>query len=187
MSIPTINNGDSMFDVRTLKLNPTITQVNQNTTNLGTLITKTTRIKSEMNWVGVNIPLTNGTVYNLVTLLKATPQTNGTFAPMFDTTANKMVAGVNDDRTLFWKLVIEGSFSGPITSSSGSLEVDFTGGIVEKYINGRDNYSAPDIFNFTSLISVDKNGLFVTNGATVSLTALDRDFTITRVRLIAEQ
>lgn len=187
MAIPTINNGDTMFDVRVLKLNPTIVQVNQNTTNVDTLTTKTTRIKSELNWVGVNIQITNGVVYNLISLLKNTPQTNGTFLPMFDTTNNKIIAGVNDDRTLFWKLVIEGSFSGPVTSSSGSLELSFTGGIVEKYINGRDNYSAPDVFNFTSLISVDMGGLFVSNGATISITALDRDFTISRVRLIAEQ
>lgn len=187
MSIPTINNGDSMFDVRTLKLNPTISQVNTTTNDVNTLVIKTTRVKSELNWVGVTIPLTRGVVNNLITILKSVPQTDGEFSPMFDTNSNKMVAGVNDNRTLFWKLVIEGSFSGPITGSSGSLEIAFTGGVVEKYITGRDNYSAPDIFNFTSLISVDISGLFVTNGATMSITSLDRDFTITRVRLIAEQ
>lgn len=176
-----------MFDVRTLKLNPTILQVNQSTSDIEDLVVDTTRVKSELNWVGVNIPLISGTSYNLITTLKGVAQTNGVFLPMFNTTTDKMVAGVNDNRTLFWKLVIEGSFSGPVTGSAGSIELDFTGGVSEKFLISRDNYSSPDILNFTSLISVDKDGNFATNGVTISIKPLDRDFNITRVRLIAEQ
>lgn len=158
-----------------------------NKTDIQILETFTTRLKSELDWFVLDIDLVEDTKYNIISLLKTIQQDSGNWLPMFDTTSNKMVAGVNDNRTLFYKINIYGNFSGASGQSAGTLQVDLEGGVVQRTLLARDNLSSPEVFNIMGFISVDKNGNFSSNGSTISLTPLNRDFTITSVRLIAEQ
>ena len=187
MAIDLIENGDLLGDVRVLKLNASISKLNDIVEDVDNLNTYNTRVKSEIDWSGLSLVLTANTPYNMVSILKTTPSASGTLAPFFNEVSDKMVVGLNDNKTLHWKIVIEGLFTGPVGSSTGALSLELTGGVNEKYINQRDNVVGTDIFNFNSFISVDKNGVFSTNGASVMITSLIRDFTVNRVRLIAEQ
>ncbi|AWH15526.1 hypothetical protein KNT91_gp002 [Aeromonas phage 60AhydR15PP] len=51
----------------------------------------------------------------------------------------------------------------------------------------RISEQASQTINYNSFISVDKNGNFATNGGTLELVSSTSNFTITRVRIIAEQ
>lgn len=158
-----------------------------NKTDIQNLKNFTTRIKSELDWFGLNNTIVDGVKTNLISILKLIPQASGVWAPMFDTTTNKMIAGVNDNRTLFYKIGIYGDFSGAVGQVPGTLQVDFEGGVTQRSLLPRDNLSSSEVFNVMGFISVDKNGVFSSNGCTISLTPHNRNFTITSIRLIAEQ
>ncbi|APU01965.1 hypothetical protein [Aeromonas phage L9-6] len=146
---------------------------------------RTTRVKSELSWSGLSLAITS-TPSNLITLLKASPQTSGAWAPMFNTTTDKMVAAKNDDRTLFYKIAITGTFAS--ASSANALTLTTTSGAnVDVSTAIRLANQVSQNVNFGSFISVDKNGNFATNGATLNIESTTSDFTITSVRLIAEQ
>lgn len=172
-------------------LSPTVAVLSSdNTTNkvdIQNLKIFTTRVKSELDWTGLNITINDGIKTNLVSILKAVPQLSGSWSPMFDTTSNKMIAGVNDNRTLLYKINIYGDFSGPAGQDPGTIQVDFEGGVIQRTLLPRDNLNSSEVFNIMGFISVDKNGNFASNGCTISLTSLNRNFTITAIRLIAEQ
>ncbi|AAQ81481.1 hypothetical protein 44RRORF163w [Aeromonas phage 44RR2.8t] len=146
---------------------------------------RTTRVKSELEWTGLNIDVT-GTALNLVGALKAITPVYGSWAPMFDIINDKMVAAKNDDRTLLYKIAITGTFDN--TSSTNALTLTTTiGSNIDVSSAVRLPNQNPQNINYISLISVDKNGNFATNGASLTLRSTTSDFTITRVRLIAEQ
>lgn len=172
-------------------LTPTVSTLSSdNTTNktdIQNLKTFTTRVKSELDWTGLDVTINDGVKTNLITVLKAIPQSVGSWSPMFDTTANKMIAGVNDNRTLLYKINIYGDFSGPSNQTPGTIQVDFEGGVTQRNLLPRDNLNSSEVFSVMGFISVDKNGNFASNGCTISLTSLNRNFTITAIRLIAEQ
>lgn len=172
-------------------LTPTVaTLSSDNTTNktdIQVLKTFTTRVKSELDWLGLNLTINDGVKTNLVSILKTITQDSGSWSPMFDTSTNKMVAGVNDNRTLFYKINIYGDFSGASGQDPGTIQVDFEGGVTQRNLLPRDNLSSSEVFSVMGFISVDKNGAFATNGCSISLTSLNRNFTITAIRLIAEQ
>lgn len=172
-------------------LTPTVATLSSdnstNKTDIQNLKTFTTRVKSELDWFGLNLTINDGIKTNLVSILKAIPQSAGSWLPMFDTSTNKMIAGVNDNRTLLYKINIYGDFSGPSGQTPGTIQVDFEGGVTQRNLLPRDNLNSSEVFSIMGFISVDKNGNFASNGCTISLTSLNRNFTITSIRLIAEQ
>lgn len=148
---------------------------------------RTTRVKSELNFNGLNITVAPGSPINLIEQLKAYTPTAGTWLPMFDISTNKMIAARNDDRTLHYKIAITGSFSN--SASANSVTVDVTAGssAVDSFTVVRLANQPTQYVNFGSLISVDKNGNFATNGAVFAMSSSTSNFVITQVRLIAEQ
>ena len=147
---------------------------------------RTTRFKSELDFTGLDIELNSGVTYNLVTLLKGITPTIGSWAPFFDTTTDKMVVVKNDDRSLKYKIAITGSFGG--AAPANSLELTVNAGVnIDTLTVVRISGQASQTINYNSFISVDKNGNFATNGGTLELVSSTSNFTITRVRIIAEQ
>lgn len=143
-----------------------------------------TRTKSEVYWAGLSLQLTNGTVTNLVNLLKATPPTSGTLEPFFKISDNKMWP-FNQNRTLNFKLNLIGNFSG--ASQARSMTLDFVGTNGNTLIQSRPEGNVTDVLSFNTIFSVDKDGSMATNGTAITLTSNGGTFTINSVLLVAEQ
>lgn len=139
--------------------------------------------KSEVLWSGLNIALQQ-TPLNLVTILKATAPASGSLSPFFNTTTDKLTV-FNENVKLGFKLVLKGTFSGGINPRTVSLS--FTGAVPDIITANRSNDVTPDYLTFITFFSVDKNGFLATNGSTMELLNSSGTFTITDVKLIAEQ
>lgn len=148
------------------------------------LDTRTQRKKTEVYFSGLSVDLTAGTVYNLVTLLKALTPATGTLAPFFDTTGNKLKV-INDNASCSFKLNIVGNWAN--ASSDRSLQVDFVGTNGNRLVANRSSATTADSLTLATFLSVDKDGNLATNGSVVNLTAVGINFTITSALLIAEQ
>lgn len=139
--------------------------------------------KSEVLWTGLNIALGVGPV-NLITVLKAFTPTSGSLAPFFDVATDKLKV-YNENVKLFFKLVLKGSFSGG--SNPRTVSLSFTGAVPDIITAGRSVDINPDYLTFVTFFSVDKGGFLATNGSTMQLSNSSGTFTITDVKLIAEQ
>lgn len=148
---------------------------------------RTTRVKSELVFNGLNITVAPGTPINLIEQLKTYTQSAGSWLPMFDTSTNKMIAAKNDDRTLHYKIAITGSFSNSANANSVTVNVTSGTTAIDSFTVVRLANETTQNVNFGSLISADKNGNFVTNGAVFQMSSSTSNFVITQMRLIAEQ
>lgn len=143
-----------------------------------------TRKKSELVFTGLSLVIPT-TPTNLVTLLKAlTPANDGSFAPFFDTTNDKMVV-FNENKTLNFKLVIVGSWASG--SLNRSMSVTFSGAVPDTLTEPRYPGTTADNCTFPTFFSVDVDGFLATNGSTITIVSNGSTFTATTVKLIAEQ
>jgi uncharacterized coiled-coil protein SlyX len=144
---------------------------------------RTTRRKSELTFTGIslNIPTTPS---NLVTLLKALTPASGTFAPFFDTTADKMVV-FNENKTLNFKLSIIGTWTGGTTNRS--MQLTFSGAVPDTLVVSRNAATATDNILMATFFSVDQGGFLATNGSTMTIQSNGSAFTATTIKMIAEQ
>lgn len=171
--------------ITTLQTN--VTALQTLTANHETRITaleyKTTRKKSELTFTGLtlNIPTT---ATNLVTLLKALTPASGTFAPFFDTTANKMVV-YNENKTVNFKLSIIGTWTGGTTNRS--MQLTFSGAVPDTIVVSRNAATATDNILMATFFSVDQGGFLATNGSTMTIQSNGSAFTATTIKMIAEQ
>ena len=143
-----------------------------------------TRKKVELYWSGISLVVPT-TVTNLVGLLKTVPQTSGTFTPFFNLASNKLNV-FNDDATLLFKLNLVGSWSGVAANRGMKLVFDGTSGNTV-VVNGIQADTPPDTLQFTTYLSVDKDGNLATNGSAITLQSLVSNFTITAALLTVEQ
>lgn len=143
-----------------------------------------TRKKVELYWSGISLVVPT-TVTNLVGLLKTVPQTSGVFTPFFNLTSNKLNV-FNDDATLLFKLNLVGSWSGAAANRGMKLTFGGTTGNTV-VVNRIQADTPPDTLQFTTYLSVDKNGNLATNGSAITLQSLVSDFTITSALLTVEQ
>lgn len=172
-------------NITTLQTNVTTlqTQVTAHGTRLTALEYKTTRKKSELTFTGLtlNIPTT---ATNLVTLLKALTPTSGTFAPFFDTTADKMVV-FNENKTVNFKLSIIGTWTGGTTNRS--MQLTFSGAVPDTLVVSRNAATTNDNVLMATFFSVDQGGFLATNGSTMTIQSNGSVFTATTIKMIAEQ
>ena len=143
-----------------------------------------TRKKVEVYWSGVsiNIPTTST---NLISLLKAVPQTSGTLAPFFNTTTNKLNV-FNDDATLLFKLNLIGTWGSG--SANRGMKVTFGGTAGNTLVVNRIQAEGPpDTLQLATYLSIDKNGNVANNGSILSIQSLGSTFTITSALLTVEQ
>lgn len=144
---------------------------------------RTTRKKSELTFTGIslNIPTTPS---NLVTLLKALTPTSGTFAPFFDTTADKMVV-FDENKTLNFKLSIIGTWTGGTTNRS--MQLTFSAAVPDTLVVSRNAATTTDNVLMATFFSVDQGGFLATNGSTMTIQSNGSAFTATTIKMIAEQ
>lgn len=144
---------------------------------------RTTRKKSELTFTGLtlNIPTT---ATNLVTLLKALTPASGTFAPFFDTTADKMVV-FNENKTVNFKLSIIGTWTGGTTNRS--MQLTFSGAVPDTLVVSRNAATTNDNVLMATFFSVDQGGFLATNGSTMTIQSNGSAFTATTIKMIAEQ
>ncbi|MBP1035884.1 hypothetical protein J8631_09960 [Serratia fonticola] len=144
---------------------------------------RTTRKKSELTFTGLtlNIPTTTT---NLVTLLKALTPASGTFAPFFDTTADKLVV-FNENKTLNFKLSIIGTWAGGTTNRS--MQLTFSGAVPDTLVVSRNAATTTDNVLMATFFSVDQGGFLATNGSTMTIQSNGSAFTATTIKMIAEQ
>ncbi|OCJ30804.1 hypothetical protein A6U95_06685 [Serratia sp. 14-2641] len=159
------------------------TQVTAHGTRLTALEYKTTRKKSELTFTGLtlNIPTT---ATNLVALLKVLTPASGTFAPFFDTVANKMVV-FNENKTVNFKLSIIGTWTGGTTNRS--MQLTFSGAVPDTLVVSRNAATANDNVLMATFFSVDQGGFLATNGSTMTIQSNGSAFTATTIKMIAEQ
>ncbi|MBP0998473.1 hypothetical protein J8629_15580 [Serratia fonticola] len=144
---------------------------------------RTTRKKSELTFTGISLSIPT-TPSNLVTLLKALTPTSGTFAPFFDTTADKMVV-FDESKTLNFKLSIIGSWTGGTTNRS--MQLTFSAAVPDTLVVSRNAATTTDNVLMATFFSVDQGGFLATNGSTMTIQSNGSAFTATTIKIIAEQ
>ncbi|EKR6937959.1 hypothetical protein P8073_000864 [Escherichia coli] len=152
-------------------------------TRIDALEYATTRKKSEVVYSGVSVTIPTAPT-NLVSLLKTLTPSSGTLAPFFDTVNNKMVV-FNENKTLFFKLSIVGTW--PSGTANRSMQLTFSGSVPDTLVSSRNAATATDNILLATFFSVDKDGFLATNGSTLTIQSNGATFTATTIKIIAEQ
>lgn len=152
-------------------------------TRIDALEYATTRKKSEVVYSGVSVTIPTAPT-NLVSLLKTLMPSSGTLAPFFDTVNNKMVV-FNENKTLFFKLSIVGTW--PSGTANRSMQLTFSGSVPDTLVSSRNAATTTDNILLATFFSVDKDGFLATNGSTLTIQSNGAAFTATTIKIIAEQ
>ncbi|HCB4112001.1 TPA: hypothetical protein MY461_000574 [Escherichia coli] len=152
-------------------------------TRIDALEYATTRKKSEVVYSGVSVTIPTAPT-NLVSLLKTLTPSSGSLAPFFDTVNNKMVV-FNENKTLFFKLSIVGTW--PSGTANRSMQLTFSGSVPDTLVSSRNSATTTDNILLATFFSVDKDGFLVTNGSTLTIQSNGAAFTATTIKIIAEQ
>ncbi len=157
--------------------------VGDHSTRISALEYATTRKKSEVVYSGVSVTIPTAPT-NLVSLLKTLTPSSGTLAPFFDTVNNKMVV-FNENKTLFFKLSIVGTW--PSGTANRSMQLTFSGSVPDTLVSSRNSATTTDNILLATFFSVDKDGFLATNGSTLTIQSNGASFTATTIKIIAEQ
>ncbi|EKY6586803.1 hypothetical protein QFO50_002221 [Escherichia coli] len=152
-------------------------------TRIDALEYATTRKKSEVVYSGVSVTIPTAPT-NLVSLLKTLTPSSGSLAPFFDTVNNKMVV-FNENKTLFFKLSIVGTW--PSGTANRSMQLTFSGSVPDTLVSSRNAATTTDNILLATFFSVDKDGFLATNGSTLTIQSNGATFTATTIKIIAEQ
>ncbi|ENC1244062.1 hypothetical protein ABKA72_002682 [Escherichia coli] len=152
-------------------------------TRIDALEYATTRKKSEVVYSGVSVTIPTAPT-NLVSLLKTLTPSSGTLAPFFDTVNDKMVV-FNENKTLFFKLSIVGTW--PSGTANRSMQLTFSGSVPDTLVSSRNSATTTDNILLATFFSVDKDGFLATNGSTLTIQSNGASFTATTIKIIAEQ
>ncbi|EIM3152865.1 hypothetical protein K5035_000269 [Escherichia coli] len=152
-------------------------------TRIDALEYATTRKKSEVVYSGVSVTIPTAPT-NLVSLLKTLTPSSGTLAPFFDTVNNKMVV-FNENKTLFFKLSIVGTW--PSGTANRSMQLTFSGSVPDTLVSSRNSATTTDNILLATFFSVDKDGFLAINGSTLTIQSNGAAFTATTIKIIAEQ
>ncbi|EFO1425448.1 tail needle knob protein [Escherichia coli] len=152
-------------------------------TRIDALEYATTRKKSEVVYSGVSVTIPTAPT-NLVSLLKTLTPSSGTLTPFFDTINNKMVV-FNENKTLFFKLSIVGTW--PSGTANRSMQLTFSGSVPDTLVSSRNSATTTDNILLATFFSVDKDGFLATNGSTLTIQSNGAAFTATTIKIIAEQ
>lgn len=152
-------------------------------TRIDALEYATTRKKSEVVYSGVSVTIPIAPT-NLVSLLKTLTPSSGSLAPFFDTVNNKMVV-FNENKTLFFKLSIVGTW--PSGTANRSMQLTFSGSVPDTLVSSRNAATTTDNILLATFFSVDKDGFLATNGSTLTIQSNGAAFTATTIKIIAEQ
>ncbi|EIH7953605.1 TPA: hypothetical protein H4C57_000615 [Escherichia coli] len=157
--------------------------VGDHSTRISALEYATTRKKSEVVYSGVSVTIPTAPT-NLVSLLKTLTPSSGSLAPFFDTVNNKMVV-FNENKTLFFKLSIVGTW--PSGTANRSMQLTFSGSVPDTLVSSRNAATTTDNILLATFFSVDKDGFLATNGSTLTIQSNGAAFTATTIKIIAEQ
>ncbi|HAW4297917.1 TPA: hypothetical protein JLV63_004182 [Escherichia coli] len=152
-------------------------------TRIDALEYATTRKKSEVVYSGVSVTIPTAPT-NLVSLLKTLTPSSGSLAPFFDTVNNKMVV-FNENKTLFFKMSIVGTW--PSGTANRSMQLTFSGSVPDTLVSSRNAATTTDNILLATFFSVDKNGFLATNGSTLTIQSNGAAFNATTIKIIAEQ
>ncbi|MDA6287177.1 tail needle knob protein [Escherichia coli] len=152
-------------------------------TRIDALEYATTRKKSEVVYSGVSVTIPTAPT-NLVSLLKTLTPSSGSLAPFFDTVNNKMVV-FNENKTLFFKLSIVGTW--PSGTANRSMQLTFSGSVPDTLVSSRNAATTTDNILLATFFSVDKDGFLAANGSTLTIQSNGAAFTATTIKIIAEQ
>ncbi|HBE3829534.1 TPA: hypothetical protein KL619_001995 [Escherichia coli] len=152
-------------------------------TRIDALEYATTRKKSEVVYSGVSVTIPT-TPTNLVSLLKTLTPSSGSLTPFFDTVNNKMVV-FNENKTLFFKLSIVGTW--PSGTANRSMQLSFSGSVPDTLVSSRNSATTTDNILLATFFSVDKDGFLATNGSTLTIQSNGAAFTATTIKIISEQ
>lgn len=152
-------------------------------TRIDALEYATTRKKSEVVYSGVSVTIPTAPT-NLVSLLKTLTPSSGSLTPFFDTVNNKMVV-FNENKTLFFKLSIVGTW--PSGTANRSMQLTFSGSVPDTLVSSRNSATTTDNILLATFFSVDKDGFLATNGSTLTIQSNGAAFTATTIKIIAEQ
>ncbi|EFB5017509.1 hypothetical protein CYM67_001536 [Escherichia coli] len=158
-------------------------QVSDHESRIDALEYATTRKKSEVVYSGVSVTIPTAPT-NLVSLLKTLTPSSGSLAPFFDTVNNKMVV-FNENKTLFFKLSIVGTW--PSGTANRSMQLTFSGSVPDTLVSSRNSATTTDNILLATFFSVDKDGFLATNGSTLTIQSNGAAFTATTIKIIAEQ
>lgn len=152
-------------------------------TDQANLIVPATRKKIEVFYSGVSLEIPT-TSSNLVTLLKTLTPTSGTLNNFINTTSNKLNV-YNDNTSVLFKINITGTWT--TASTNRSMVLTFTGTSGNTLTVTRVDNTTPDVVQFFTYFSVDKDGNLATNGSAPTIQSNGSVFTATSILLTIEQ
>ena len=142
-----------------------------------------TRKKMEVYYSGLSLAIPT-TETNFINLIKTLSPTSGSLNSFINTSTNK-VNVYNEDSSLFFKVNITGSWT--TSSQSRSMVLDFAGTNGNTLTVNRVDNTTPDVIQFSTYFSVDKNGNMALNGTAPSIKSNGSVFTATAILLTLEQ
>ncbi|WP_431606002.1 tail needle knob protein [Escherichia coli] len=161
-----------------------IAEIAKNTPSAANIVAYAMQVReSEVVYSGVSVTIPTAPT-NLVSLLKTFTPSSGTLAPFFDTVNNKMVV-FNENKTLFFKLSIVGTW--PSGTANRSMQLTFSGSVPDTLVSSRNAATTTDNILLATFFSVDKDGFLATNGSTLTIQSNGAAFTATTIKIIAEQ
>lgn len=142
-----------------------------------------TRNKIEVLYSNVSLVIPT-TVSNLVTLLKTLTPTSGSLSNFINTTSNKLNV-YNDNSSVLFKINITGTWAS--SSQNRSMILNFTGTSGNTLTVTRVDNTTPDVVQFFTYFSIDKDGNIATNGSAPTIQSNGSVFTATSILLTIEQ
>ncbi|QGH45135.1 hypothetical protein [Ralstonia phage Reminis] len=141
------------------------------------------RQKTEVYYSSVSLAIPT-TETNLITLLKTLTPTTGTLSKFFNTTSNKLNV-YDDNASVLFKLNLTGSWAS--STENRSMSLNFAGTNGNKLTINRISGITPDVLQFTTYFSIDKDGNIATNGTAPLIQSFGSVFTATSILITAEQ
>lgn len=142
-----------------------------------------TRKKIEVLYSDVNLVIPT-TVSNLVALLKTLTPTSGSLSNFINTTSDKLNV-YNDNSSVLFKINITGTWAS--SSQNRSMILNFTGTSGNTLTVTRVDNTSPDVVQFFTYFSIDKDGNIATNGSAPTIQSNGSVFTATSILLTIEQ
>lgn len=142
-----------------------------------------TRKKSEVTYNSISLVIPTAES-NLLTLLSTLTPTSGTLTPFFNMTSRKLNV-FNDDTSVMFKVNLTGSWTA--ATENRSMSLNFAGTTGNRMTANRITNVVPDVIQFATYFSVDKDGNMATNGTAPMIQSFGSAFTATQILITAEQ
>lgn len=143
----------------------------------------TVRKKMQVLYQALEITLTPSDE-NLVAIAAAHNPADGALNEFFNTTSNKLNV-YNDDATLYFKLNVQGTWNS--STVPNTMQVQFGNSNYNIVSASKTSGMDADVLQFTTFLSINKDGPIATGGSEILIKVLDGSFEMESMFIVVEQ